>query len=154
MHPHLNKRLTADCVPQVDFSYTDDYEWATFLKGSLTHLQLPDFLADKLATPPTGELKLFLIDKWETLLRNRNGTYPYMRQVFCLQCKAVGVFKPVVLASMKRHIWVSHMKRDPVKEKLLMKAMNLREGHEFEEYTEEKQKAYEKAQASEIIPNS
>jgi hypothetical protein len=40
------------------------------------------------------------------------------------------------------------MKRDPVKEKLLMKALDLREGHEFEEYTEEKQKAYEKAHAS------
>jgi hypothetical protein len=36
MHQHLNKRLIADCVPQVDFTYTEDYEWATFVKGSLT----------------------------------------------------------------------------------------------------------------------
>lgn len=79
MHPHLNKRLNADLVPQVDFTYTDDYEWATFLKGSLPHLGLPDFLAEKLATPPTGEVKQALIDKWENMVRNRNGTYPHLR---------------------------------------------------------------------------
>ena len=81
-----------------------------------------------------------MIDKWETLLRNRNGTDLYMHQVFCLHCKAEGYFKPVIFANMKRQtqIWVSNMKRDPVKEKLLMKAIDLREGHEFEEYTEKK----------------
>ena len=79
MHPHLNKRLNADLVPQVDFTYTDDYEWATFLKGSLSHLGMPDFLAEKLATPPTGEVKQALIDKWENMVRNRNGTYPHLR---------------------------------------------------------------------------
>ena len=57
------------------------------------------------------------------------------------------MFKPVVFANMKKHIWVLHLKRDPVKEKLQMKAIDLREGHEYEEYTEDKQKAYENQKA-------
>ena len=71
-----------------------------------------------------------------------------MRQIICKLCMNAGTFQIVKKDQLKKHIWKVHYNRDIVAEKLEMKMMDVREGIEYEEYSEERRQQWLNSKAA------